>query len=155
MLTPSAKPLSGRYLSFAEREEIALLSAQGRKVCEIARHLGQAASTISREPRRNAAASSGDLECCPTTAQWHAERPTRRPKAAKVAVNEKLRIYVQDRLSGLVATPSGHSIRGPDVLLGSARSYRQNKLTRTKRKNDPPVATRMPSCSQSARSGRS
>src|SRR3712207_333890 len=29
MFGPSAKPLSGRYLSFAEREEIALLRAQG------------------------------------------------------------------------------------------------------------------------------
>ncbi len=31
-LAPSAKPLSGRYLSFAEREEIVLLRAQGRGV---------------------------------------------------------------------------------------------------------------------------
>ena len=29
MFRSSAKPLSGRYLSFAEREEIALLNAQG------------------------------------------------------------------------------------------------------------------------------
>src|SRR3954451_3975102 len=29
MFGPSARPLSGRYLSFAEREEIALLRAQG------------------------------------------------------------------------------------------------------------------------------
>ena len=32
----SAKPLSGRYLSLAEREEIALLLVQGHGVCEIA-----------------------------------------------------------------------------------------------------------------------
>jgi IS30 family transposase len=88
-LAPSAKPLSGRYLSFAEREEIALLRAQGRKVCEIARQLGRAASTISRELRRNAATRSGGLEYRATTAQWHAERAARRPKQAKLAVNEK------------------------------------------------------------------
>src|SRR4029453_15364120 len=36
----SAKPLSGRYLSFAEREEIALLRAQGTTMQEVARQLG-------------------------------------------------------------------------------------------------------------------
>ncbi len=40
--------VSGRYLSFAEREEIALLKAQDLGVCEIARRLGRSASTISR-----------------------------------------------------------------------------------------------------------
>ena len=33
----SAKPLTGRYLSLAEREELAILSAQGAGVREIAR----------------------------------------------------------------------------------------------------------------------
>src|SRR5450755_379694 len=55
-------PVSGRYLSFAEREEIAILRARGRGVCEIARSLGRSASTISREVRRNAATGSGALE---------------------------------------------------------------------------------------------
>ncbi len=70
---PSAKPLSGRYLSFAEREEIALLRVQGCSMREVARRLGRAASTISRELRRNAATRSGGLEYRATTAQWHAE----------------------------------------------------------------------------------
>ena len=35
-LSQSAKPLSGRYLSFEEREEIALLRAQGRGIRHIA-----------------------------------------------------------------------------------------------------------------------
>src|SRR5271170_1786411 len=55
----SAKPLSGRYLSFAEREEIALLRVQGHSMQEVARRLGRVASTISRELRRNAATRSG------------------------------------------------------------------------------------------------
>jgi hypothetical protein len=46
-------PLSGRYLSFAEREEIALLRAQKLGVREIARRIGRSPSTISRELRRN------------------------------------------------------------------------------------------------------
>jgi hypothetical protein len=47
-LSRSSKPLSRRYLSFADREEIALLRAQGLGVREVARRLGRAASTISR-----------------------------------------------------------------------------------------------------------
>ena len=58
-LAPSAKPPSGRYLSFAEREEIALLRVQGHGVREIARRLGRAPSTLSRELRRNAATRGG------------------------------------------------------------------------------------------------
>ena len=42
--------ISGRYLSFAEREEIAMFKAQGAGVREIARRLGRSPSTISREP---------------------------------------------------------------------------------------------------------
>jgi len=42
MFGRSAKPLSGRYLSFAEREEIALLRAQGCSMQEVARRLGRA-----------------------------------------------------------------------------------------------------------------
>jgi len=84
----SAKPLSGRYLSLAEREEIALLLARGHGVCEIARQLGRAASTISREIRRNAATRSGNFDYRATTAQWHAERAARRPKVARLAAND-------------------------------------------------------------------
>jgi Helix-turn-helix domain len=40
-------PLSGRYLSFCEREEIAVGLAGGCGVREIARRLGRAPSTIS------------------------------------------------------------------------------------------------------------
>ncbi|MEM5461938.1 helix-turn-helix domain-containing protein, partial [Paraburkholderia phytofirmans] len=48
-------PISGRYLSFAEREEIGLLSFQGIGVREIARRIGRSPSTVSRELARNAA----------------------------------------------------------------------------------------------------
>ena len=99
-LLRSSKPLSGRYLSFAEREEIAILRVQEHGVCAIARKLGRAPSTISRELRRNAATRGGGLEYRATTAQWHADRSLRRPKAAKLARNEALRRYVQDRLAG-------------------------------------------------------
>src|ERR1700676_3489271 len=115
MFRPSAKPLSGRYLSFAEREEIALLRVQGCSTREVARRLGRAASTISRELRRNAATRSGDLAYRATTAQWHAERSARRPKQAKLAINAALRAYVQDRLAGQVVAQDGAAVRGPIV----------------------------------------
>ena len=112
---PSSKPLSGRYLAFAEREEIALALAQDFGVREIARRLGRAASTVSRELRRNAATRSGGLEYRASTAQWHAERSARRPKRAKLAINAALRAYVQDRLAGQVVAQDGAAVRGPIV----------------------------------------
>ena len=83
------KPLLGRYLSLTEREEIALLLVQGHGVCKIARRLGRAASTISREIRRNAATRGGNFEYRATTAQWHADRAARRPKIAKLAAKPR------------------------------------------------------------------
>jgi IS30 family transposase len=115
MFRKSAKPLSGRYLSFAEREEIALLRVQSCSTREVARRLGRAASTISRELRRNAATRSGDLAYRATTAQWHAERSARRPKQAKLALNAALRTYVEHRLAGVVVAPGGASVSGPAV----------------------------------------
>jgi IS30 family transposase len=114
-VAPSSKPLSGRYLAFAEREEIALALAQDFGVREIARRLGRAASTVSRELRRNAATRSGGLEYRASTAQWHAERSARRPKRAKLAINAALRAYVQDRLAGQVVAQDGAAVRGPIV----------------------------------------
>ncbi len=114
-LTPSSRPLSGRYLSFSDREEIAIGRAQGCGVREIARCLGRAPSTISRELRRNAATRGGGLEYRATTAQWHADRSARRPKVAKLALNVTLQRYVQDRLSGLIVTPNGTAVPGPAV----------------------------------------
>src|SRR4051812_49988760 len=111
-LAPSSKPLSGRYLSFAEREEIALCRAQGQGVREMARRLGRAASTISRELRRNAATRGGGLDYRATTAQWHAERAAR--QSAKLVVNPALRQYVQDR-HGRRPGRGGGSRAGRDV----------------------------------------
>src|SRR6476659_2455451 len=107
-------PVSGRYLSFTEREEIAVLLAGGSGVRGIARQLGRAPSTISRELQRNAAIGRGRVEYRASTAQRHADRRARRPKPAKLAVNPQLRAYVQDRLAGAVQRPEG-SVAGPQV----------------------------------------
>jgi IS30 family transposase len=104
--------VSGRYLSFAEREDIAVFRAQGLGVREIARRLERSPSTISRELRRNASTRTYQLDYKASTAQWHAERRAGRPKIAKLAVNERLREYVQDRLAGVVRAPDGRPV-GP------------------------------------------
>jgi IS30 family transposase len=124
-LSPSSKSLSRRYLTYAEREEIAILRAQRHGVREIARRLERAPSTISRELRRNAATRSGGLEYRATTAQWHADRSARRPKPAKLAINGPLRRYVQDRLAGMVVAPSGAAVRGPVVRWKGRRHGRR------------------------------
>src|SRR5215217_4975810 len=87
-LAPAAKPLSGRSLSFAEREEIAIWRAQKHGVREIARRL----------------------------------------KSAKLAINEPLRRYVQDRLAGMVVAPNGAAVHGPVVpWKGRRRGRRQDR----------------------------
>ena len=113
MPTVTLAPLSGRYLSFAEREEIALLRAQGAGVRAIARRVGRSPSTISRELRRNVATRNGKLEYRASVAQWKAELMARRPKTAKLVADERLREYVQERLSGQVRRPDGTAVPGP------------------------------------------
>src|SRR5438270_517823 len=127
-LAPSSTPLAGRYLWFAEREEIALWRAQGHGVREVARRLGRAASTVSRELRRNAATRGGGLEYRATTAQWHAERAARRPKPAKLATNPALRAYVRDRLAGAVVAPGGGGRPGGAGALGGGPHPRPAQL---------------------------
>ena len=97
---PPAVP--GRYLSFAERESIAVWQGQQAGGREIARRAARAPSTISREPRRNASTRTWRLDYRASVAQWHAERRARRPKVSKLAADERLREYVQDRLGGTV-----------------------------------------------------
>jgi hypothetical protein len=106
---PSAPPPSGRYLALTDREQIAHWRAQGHGVREIARRLARG------ELRRNAATRAGGFEYRGPTAQWRADRAARRPKPAKLAVNAKLRRYVQERLAGMVIAPSGAMVRGPVV----------------------------------------
>src|SRR5512135_2465071 len=103
---------SGRFLSFAEREEIALGWAQRLGVRQIAARLGRSPSTIHREGRRNAATRGGQLDYRASVAQWKAERAARRPKSAKLADNDRLRQYVQDRLAGELASPDGSPVAG-------------------------------------------
>lgn len=115
---PAAKPLSGRYLSLVEREDIALLLVQGHSLHEIGRRLGRSASTISREVRRNATTRSGALDYRATVAQWHAERSARRPKVTKLAGNVVLRAYVEERLAGVVERAQAWPTTGSTMGMG-------------------------------------
>ena len=124
----SLAPVSERYLSFAEREEIAILHAQQLGVRAIARCVGRSASTISRELRRNASTRSHAAVYRATTAQWHAERRASRPKVSKLAANDALREYVQERLAGTITRPDGELVPGPDVRwIGRRHGRRQDR----------------------------
>ncbi|GLY20254.1 IS30 family transposase [Kineosporia sp. NBRC 101677] len=122
-------PLSGRYLSFGEREEIALMKAQGAGVRQIARQIGRDPSTVSRELRRNAATRGGKLDYRASVAQWKADLVAQRPKTAKLAENERLREYVQERLSGEIQRPDGSLAQGPNTRAWNGRNkpHRQDR----------------------------
>ena len=107
-------PLCGCYLSFSEREEVSILRAQEIGVREIARRLERSPSTVSRELRRNATTRGGRLEYRASVAQWKADLVAQRPRTPKLVVNDWLRDYLQERLSGdvldgdeMVAGPLG------------------------------------------------
>ena len=87
---------SGRGLSFAEREEIAVRRAAGAGVRQIAEELGRSPSTISRELSRNTTHGRDGYRA--TTAQQAADGRARRPKPAKLATDLRLRGWVQARL---------------------------------------------------------
>lgn len=87
--------LRGRYLSFAEREEIALARARGESMRCIARRLGRSPATVSRELRRNADGHGYRA----TIAHAMAWQRASRPKPAKLAVNLALRAKVEQDLA--------------------------------------------------------
>ena len=101
---------SGRYLSFAEREEIFASVERGDSIRLIARGLGRAPSTVLRELRRNMRHQryrgryrggfpvSQPWNYRPSQAQARAEHMAHRPKPAKLATNRRLRALVQAKL---------------------------------------------------------
>ena len=84
--------LQGRYLSFAEREEIALGQAAGMSMRPIAARLGRSPSTISRELARNRD-RVGRYRA--SSAHALAYQRASRPKPAKLVTNQVLRERVQ------------------------------------------------------------
>jgi IS30 family transposase len=140
----SLAPLSGRYLSFAEREEIAILHAQRVGVRGIARRLGRSPSTVSRELCRNASTRSHSVAYRATTAQWHAERRASRPKVSKLAAHDALREYVQERLAGVIARPDGAPVPGPEVRWVGRRHGRRTDRRWAQSWSPEQIAHRLP-----------
>ena len=120
---------TSRYLSFVEREEIALLRAQQVGVREIARRIGRSPGTVSRELRRNSATRSGRQEYRALVAQWKAQQAAKRPKIAKLVRNDTLREYVQERIEGSVRRPDGSIVAGPETPAwkGLNKPHRQDR----------------------------
>jgi IS30 family transposase len=110
----------------------------------IARKIGRAVSTVSRELRRNAATRSGGFEYRATTAQWHANRAAKRPKTTKLAQNPTLRQYAEDRLSGDVVGASGDVAPGPDVVWTKRRSVRRQHRRWATAWSPEQIARRLP-----------
>jgi transposase, IS30 family len=88
----------GRYLTFREREEIALGQAANLGVREIARQLGRAASTVSREIDRGCLTRRPRGRYRASVAQARAEQRARRPKPSKLALTPLLQAHVQQEL---------------------------------------------------------
>jgi IS30 family transposase len=86
---------SARVLSLAEREEISRGLAAEVSIRSIAKGLGRAPSTVSREVRRHGGKYYPRYRYRARTADWRAWRRARRPKAC--------RLSVQPELQGLVA----------------------------------------------------
>ena len=86
------RDLQGRYLSFGEREEIALGRAGGESIHSISRRLGRSPSTISREFARNSDARGAYRA---TVAHPLAYERASRPKPANLVTNVALRVRVE------------------------------------------------------------
>ncbi|WP_343317548.1 IS30 family transposase [Arthrobacter sp. TMP15] len=88
--------LKGRCLTFTQREEIAILRAQGRSLRAIGEVIGRSASTVSRELRRNTKPGTAYRA---TSAHMLAYERASRPKPAKLHTNIALRTVVEADLA--------------------------------------------------------
>ena len=88
--------LKGRCLTFEQREEIAVLRAQGQSLRQIGEVIGRSASTVSRELRRNTKPGTAYRA---TSAHVLAYERASRPKPAKLHTNLVLRAIVEEDLA--------------------------------------------------------
>ena len=96
-IRPPERTRSEAALTLAEREEISRAVAEGRSIRAIAAHLGRAASTVSREIKRN-----GGQECYRANqADAAAWDRALRPKQCKLAENRVLARVVTEKLQML------------------------------------------------------
>ena len=88
--------ICARRLSFQEREEISCRRAAGEGVRAIARELGRSPSTVSRELSRGTVRRKSGYRA--SVAQALADQRAGRPKARLLALDDRLREHVQNRL---------------------------------------------------------
>jgi len=93
-IRPVSRKRSRLALTSAEREEISRGIVAGQSIREIARTLGRAASTVSREVRRN----GGRARYRAVEADKSAWDRGRRPKQCKLALNGRLARLVASKL---------------------------------------------------------
>jgi IS30 family transposase len=107
--------LKGRCLTFAQREEIAVMRAQGHSLRRIGLVIDRSASTVSRELRRNSVAG---LPYRATSAHALAYERASRPKPAKLHTNTVLRAKVGEDLktSDKCPRPKDSSTQGASSL---------------------------------------
>ncbi len=91
---PALPRRSSRHLSPGEREEISRGIAVGLSARAIAEGLGRSASTVSREIARH----GGRAGYRATVADERARVEARRPRAPRLAIDERLRVAVLSRL---------------------------------------------------------
>jgi IS30 family transposase len=89
---------SARVLSLAEREEISRGLAADASIRSIAKGLGRAPSTVSREVRRHGGKYYPRDRYRARTADWRAWRRARRPKACLLSVHQELQALVAGKL---------------------------------------------------------
>ena len=94
-IRPKAQCMSPARLSLEDREEISRGVAAGESVRCIAKRLGRAPSTISREITRN----GGRRKYRALRADKAAQARAKRPKPAKLAADPLLRVLVADKLA--------------------------------------------------------
>jgi IS30 family transposase len=102
-VSPTLNAPATSRLSFLDREEIGFAVSHGEGVRSIARRLGRAPSTISRELRLKTTTRGYR----PSTAEAESRRLATRPRGGKLARNDRLREYVQ---TGLTAKHSPEQI---------------------------------------------
>jgi IS30 family transposase len=95
VIANAPRPLTDRYLSLTDREEISRGLAAELSMRAIGRALGRPASTISREIDRN----SGTTGYRAVAAHHKAQQRARRPKTAKLAERPELHDLVQNALT--------------------------------------------------------
>ncbi|NKY24932.1 Transposase InsI for insertion sequence element IS30A [Nocardia gamkensis] len=93
----SGEVRSDRYLSLLERQRIATLRERGLSIREVARRLGRAASTVSREVRRNTYGHDrGRYDA--DLAHARAAHRARRRRPGRLLTDPQLRAVVQAKL---------------------------------------------------------